>query len=615
MLALDHVRLSNIVDPDEQPTPLWNRRRTLQFSFKTVSVVVLMLGPVACPVRAWSQSKRDASVLTNSAADGYIGSGACAPCHAEILNRYSKTSMARSMSVITPELLSAVPVKASIYDEKIDRHFEVYAKDGKLFQTEFQAKAGQEPTFRDTHQLDWILGSGMNGFGGIVQRDGFLFQAPLSFYTRTNGWALSPGYEFGDYGFSRPILAGCIFCHSGRPRPVGASNGRFEDPPFSELAIGCENCHGPGALHRSSMLAAGHESKGKDLHIVNPARLSPPLADNICMSCHQAGDVRVLKPGKTYQDFRPGTPLDDTLSILIIPPTRESPPQADHLEHYYSMTLSKCYRSSGGAMSCITCHDPHFEPSRDVAPQFFAEKCAKCHTDKSCRLALEARQHTDPPDNCIACHMPKRDVRVIQHSSITNHRILARPDEPFPDTTFEQTTSALPDLIHLNPSPTRKGDLLPRLSLLQAYGELSETHPEYASHYDGVLSELENTEANNALVQSALGHRELKNGKFAQAAQHLQLSLRIDPRQASVYGELAEALAKLDRHDESLAALRTGTALDPFNPVLQKTLIVHLIQTRRYAEAKTALEHYLDVFPQDDFMRRMLALANNGSAK
>jgi len=606
------------VRPSKQPAPLWDRRHALQSLFKAVPVpvvVVLMLGPITRPAVAVPPTKRKAPVVTHSTGAGYIGSSACAQCHAEIFSRYSQTSMGRSMSVVTPELLRTVPVEASIYDEKIDRHFEVNAQDGKLYQTEFQAKPSQEPTFRDTHQLNWILGSGMNGFGGIVQRDGFLFQAPLSFYSKTNGWGLSPGYEFGDYGFSRPILAGCIFCHSGRPRPIAPSSGHFEDPPFSELAIGCENCHGPGVAHRASVLAARRDSKDHDPHIVNPARLSPALVNNLCMSCHQTGDVRVLKPGKTYQDFRPGTPLDDTLSILIIPPTRQSPPQADHLEHYYSMTLSRCYRSSRGAMSCVTCHDPHVEPSRDVAPQYFAEKCMKCHTDKSCHLASETRQHTNPPDNCIGCHMPQRDVQVIQHSSITNHRILARPDEPFPDITFAQTTSSLPDLIHLNPAPKRKLVSLPRLTLLEAYGELSEGHPQYLDRYFGVLSELESAEANNALVQSALGHRDLKDGKFAKAVRHLQLSLRMDPRQASVYGDLAEALAKLDRGDEALAALRTGTGLDPFNPVLQKHLVLQLIQTKHYADAKTALEHYLEVFPQDDFMRHMLDLANNGSAR
>jgi hypothetical protein len=44
-------------------------------------------------------------------------------------------------------------------------------------------------------------------------------------------------------------------------------------------------------------------------------------------------------------------------------------------------------------------------------------------------------------------------------------------------------------------------------------------------------------------------------------------------------------------------------------------LIVQLIETKHYADAKTALEHYLDVFPQDGFMRQMLDRAKNGSAK
>jgi hypothetical protein len=39
-------------------------------------------------------------------------------------------------------------------------------------------------------------------------------------------------------------------------------------------------------------------------------------------------------------------------------------------------------------------------------------------------------------------------------------------------------------------------------------------------------------------------------------------------------------------------------------------LIVNLIQTTQYAEAQRALEDYLEIFPQDDFMRRMLDRAS-----
>jgi len=109
--------------------------------------------------------------------------------------------------------------------------------------------------------------------------------------------------------------------------------------------------------------------------IVNPAGLTPDLASNICMACHEIGDERILKPGKEYKDIRPGEPLDNALSIFKTPPTREAPPGKDHLQHYYAMSLSKCYRSSGGRLSCITCHDPHVEPAKEGAPGFFNKRC------------------------------------------------------------------------------------------------------------------------------------------------------------------------------------------------------------------------------------------------
>ena len=82
-----------------------------------------------------------------------------------------------------------------------------------------------------------------------------------------------------------------------------------------------------------------------------------------------------------------------------------------------------------------------------------------------------------------------------------------------------------------------------------------------------------------------------------------------------MYGDLAEALAKQGRNDESISALRSGINLDPFNPVLQKTLVLRLIQAKQHTEAKIALQRYLETFPQDSFMRHMLELANGGAAK
>jgi hypothetical protein len=566
----------------------------------------LLLLPVVWITFTHRNVSAASAAQTSGNSDAYIGSQACAQCHQGVYDEYMRTSMARSMSEITPALLQTMHLPASYDDPKLNRHFSVYAQDGKLYQSEFETDAAGGEVFRDTHSMQWKIGSGENGFGLLTNRDDYLFQAPLSFYSKPMTWGLAPGYEFSDFGFNRPILAGCIVCHSGGPRPVPSTNGRYESTPFSEAAIGCERCHGPGAMHAHAMESAAGRA-AKEHFIVNPAHLSADLANNICMYCHQAGDARVLQPGKTYADFRPGTPLNETLAILNVPPTRQSPPDDDHVEHYYSMTLSKCYRASAGRLRCITCHDPHVEPSQQQAPEYFNKKCLTCHTNQSCSLSLAAREHSTPANNCIGCHMPKRDIRVISHSSATNHRIISKPGEPFPDVTFQQTLPSLPDLIHLDPAPGKAGAPLPLLTLLQAYGELAENRPEYVAPYLKVLDQLSQSEPDNALVQAALGRKDLKSGKFSEAADHLRHSLQLDPVQPAVAGDMADALQKLGQSEEAAALLRKAIDQDPFNPVLQKKLIVSYIGLRQYPEAKAAMEQYLKVFPQDSFMRQMMA--------
>jgi hypothetical protein len=580
--------------------------------------VLLLAGPVLLWNTSAGQAKHD-PVVTKATEpnDGYLGSRACSRCHADIYQRFLKTSMGHSMSPVTPDFLESTSSPATYVHERLNRRFDVYSQEGKLYQSESETGADGKESFKTAHQIDWIIGAGVNGYGAIVSNNNYLFQAPLSFYTRPMKWAPSPGYEFTDLGFNRPITPGCIFCHSGRPNPVAGSNGRFESAPFSELSIGCENCHGPGAAHVRAV-SSGSAPSGKnpvrfDPAIVNPARLAPYLADNICMACHQTGDARVLKPGKSYRDVRPGLPLDDTLSILIVPPTRESPPTADHVEHYYSMTLSKCYRASQGRLRCITCHDPHTEPAREEAAAYFNGKCLTCHTNQSCKVPIAARMQKTPANDCTGCHMPKRDIQVISHSSATNHRIVATPDEPYPDVTFQQTTASLPDLIHLNPTPGKESVPPPLLTLLAAYGELAENKPEYVAPYLKVLSQLEKGQPGDPLVQAALGRRDLKSGDYESAAKHLRLALDGGTPAATTYADLADALTHLGQTDEAQSLIEKSIELDPFNPVTRKMLVVRLIGSKQYAKAHEALVQYLEVFPQDDFMRQMLARAEGKS--
>jgi tetratricopeptide (TPR) repeat protein len=209
--------------------------------------------------------------------------------------------------------------------------------------------------------------------------------------------------------------------------------------------------------------------------------------------------------------------------------------------------------------------------------------------------------------------MPKRDIHVISHSSATNHRIVARLEEPFPDVTFQQTTASLPDLIHLNPTPGKEAVPPQLLTLLAAYGELAESKPEYTASYLKVLGQLEKTLPDDPLVQSALGRKALIGGNYTAAVSHLRRALQDGQPVATTYSDLADALAHLGQTEEALPLFEKAIDLDPFDPISRKKLVVRLIETRQYERAHEALEHYLEIFPQDDFMRQMLALAEGKS--
>jgi hypothetical protein len=538
---------------------------------------------------------------------GYVGSKVCAQCHAPIAGKYSRTDMGRSMSEINASLLEKIPNSASVVDDRLQKHFDLYVDDGKLFQSEYEKGPDGKEVFRETHEVNWIIGSGANGFGALLKRGDFLFEAPLSFYSKTQSWALSPGYEFGDYGFNRPILPGCIACHSGQPRAVLDGNGRFLEPPFHELAIGCENCHGPGAAHVHEM-QEGDSSAGTNSpthSIVNPAKLKPWLADNICMSCHQTGDAMVLRPGKDYRDFKPGMPLDDTLAIFMVPPRRDSP-QTDLLEHYFSMMLSRCYRSSGGRLSCITCHDPHVEPAKQEAPAQFRAKCLECHNEKSCALPVAVRQRKAPPDDCAGCHMPKRQVQTIAHAVLTNHRIVAQAEEPYPDAAFHMASPQTPDLVHLTAIPGKQNEPISPLLLLRAYGQLMTPNLEYRRRYFALAKQLESTNPTSVEVLEALATLALEQKDDGKAIEYFSSAVKNGSSSPHTYEQLATLLVRARGFSEAVKVLEPGIKLLPYDAMLHRLLGVSYLSLGKNEEARGLLRQAMQTFPQDRALRQLL---------
>ena len=168
----------------------------------------------------------------------YVGSKACMPCHRPIYDKYVKTAMGRSLTRPGAQMPGT---PARVTNPKSQHQYQVLRDGGDLFQTDAALDL--------KYKLEYAIGSGANGISFAIRRGNHLFQAPLSYYATAKRWDLSPGYEETGEGFNRPIFEDCIVCHSGRPQAVPRRDGLFRDPPFAELAIGCENCHGPGELH------------------------------------------------------------------------------------------------------------------------------------------------------------------------------------------------------------------------------------------------------------------------------------------------------------------------------------------------------------------------------
>src|SRR5438445_3770831 len=160
-------------------------------------------------------------IVVHAQEPAYIGSDACAGCHAAICRSYACTAMGRSMQRAAEIALTA---PAEVRQLSIRRRFRVYRDGSDLYQSEYALK-GSEKVFDDAHKLEYAIGSGVNGYSFVVRRGNYLFQAPLSYYSKTQKWDVSPGYETGDLGFSRPMTASCVACHSGRPQPVPDRDG------------------------------------------------------------------------------------------------------------------------------------------------------------------------------------------------------------------------------------------------------------------------------------------------------------------------------------------------------------------------------------------------------
>jgi hypothetical protein len=350
----------------------------------------------------------------------YLGDAACAACHGPMCDSYHEHPMGRS---------AALPVRArpvERYDPAARDPFtgaggleyRVEKRgDRVLHRVTGKGKGGTDVAVM-TLEADVAIGSGRQGRSYLGVRGDSVWMSPVSWYSGRACWDLSPG-AVGATRFQRPVGAECLSCHTDRVAPVPDTVNRYEAPVFrGQLNVGCERCHGPGALHVAERQVAA-KVEGIDTSIVNPRHLPAVLRDSVCQQCHLQGEGRVERRGRSLLEYRPGLPLEMFVSVYIAAPRlldeRKSVGQVEQL------AVGKCFPAIRAKQGCATCHDPHVDPEPAAKADYYRTRCNACHEQQPCaapKLALWVRA-----DDCVACHMPRADSSNIAHTSVTNHRI------------------------------------------------------------------------------------------------------------------------------------------------------------------------------------------------
>lgn len=386
--------------------------------YQTVFVSVVTVLLAALPAMAADYpDKKQADIAKNGA---YVGSDSCVSCHGDIHANWEKTrhtQKARKGPAMGKEFSSSVYKWVQRDWDKLDSHMILDQKDKTTNYVTVRKYKLEEVGYvigqiRKQRYAVYYDGSPMEAYLQSTKDGGISWTIDKSQKVQYPGNKERAGWKFltlemkpkdgefnkNSYGEFYSWQERCIGCHAtgfdvkawtkAKADFVAGKRADLKDIFVADTRVGCESCHGPGAVH------AKDPSKG---NIINPTKITDVEARKmVCEQCHTraaknlhhkgANDLRGYRLGDKYSDHaeytRPAWGKGNRQTSI------DGKGRRDH-QMDMDMRLSATIKGPGSVhakMACFDCHDSHnigTGKASKVLKLSAKDTCAKCHGDKA----------------------------------------------------------------------------------------------------------------------------------------------------------------------------------------------------------------------------------------
>ncbi|MFV0298965.1 MAG: multiheme c-type cytochrome, partial [Hyphomicrobiaceae bacterium] len=397
----------------------------LRHSILAGAAALLLFSPVA----AVAQSKVEKQA-------GYIGSAACATCHAKTFEHWQGSDHANAWNVPDSKTVrgdfSGVSFTQNGVETRFIKSLEDYListedADGRTHTYKVKFTAGiaplqqylieTEPGRLQAFDVAWDV-KGKRWYHlypdqKIKAADGLHWTGP---YKNWNGR--------------------CAECHATDYKKNYDPKSHSYHSTEAEIGVGCESCHGPGARHVSWARAAGGTAspRGTGDAAGTKKGLVVDLAASARTEIEQCGGCHSRRESLSGASPVPGTPYGDAYTLALLRPQLYHFDGAikDEVYVYGSFLQSKMYAKG---VRCTNCHEPHSGKVRDTGNGL----CTQCHSQAgNAQFPSLAKKDYDTPDHhfhkagsngamCKSCHMMERTYMGVDRRRDHSFRV-PRPD-------------------------------------------------------------------------------------------------------------------------------------------------------------------------------------------